>query len=189
MLTMTFLGLETRNDLPKVSYVTALDYFVAITFSFIFATIVQFAIVHYYTKVGSGEYYFAPLSFMHIQDSSNVRSDRPQELLSSTSNDDSSLVDKRCVCDPMTMRLPFAESSLFSPTAEFLSPPQEFDEVLASATNALGEMSQAAGDENDGDDASEDFETEDELETGYDFDYGMGVIESMPCPVHVSDRT
>lgn len=57
---MTFLGLETRNDLPKVSYMTALDYFVAITFAFIFATIVQFAVVHHFTKVGSGEFYFSP---------------------------------------------------------------------------------------------------------------------------------
>ncbi|GIY55793.1 gamma-aminobutyric acid receptor alpha-like [Caerostris extrusa] len=57
---MTFLGLECRNNLPKVPYCTALDYYVAISFCFIFATIIQFAIVHYYTKVGSGEYYFPP---------------------------------------------------------------------------------------------------------------------------------
>lgn len=61
VLTMTFLGLESRNNLPKVPYCTALDYFVAISFGFIFATIIQFAIVHYYTKVGSGEYYFPPM--------------------------------------------------------------------------------------------------------------------------------
>ena len=64
ILTMTFLGLETRNDLPKVTYMTALDYFVAITFAFIFATIVQFAIVHFYTKVGSGEYYIPPIEIL-----------------------------------------------------------------------------------------------------------------------------
>ncbi|GBM74173.1 Gamma-aminobutyric acid receptor alpha-like [Araneus ventricosus] len=57
---MTFLALECRNNLPKVSYCTALDYYVAISFGFIFATIIQFAIVHHYTKVGSGEYYFPP---------------------------------------------------------------------------------------------------------------------------------
>lgn len=58
ILSMTFLGLETRIDLPKVSYPTALDYFVFISFSFIFATILQFAVVHYFTKYGSGECYF-----------------------------------------------------------------------------------------------------------------------------------
>ena len=55
---MTFLGLEARTDLPKVSYPTALDFFVFLSFAFIFATILQFAIVHYFTKYGSGEFYF-----------------------------------------------------------------------------------------------------------------------------------
>lgn len=58
VLTMTFLGLEARTDLPKVSYPTALDFFVFLSFAFIFATILQFAIVHYFTKYGSGECYF-----------------------------------------------------------------------------------------------------------------------------------
>jgi gamma-aminobutyric acid receptor subunit alpha len=55
---MTFLGLEARTDLPKVSYPTALDFFVFLSFAFIFATILQFAVVHYFTKYGSGECYF-----------------------------------------------------------------------------------------------------------------------------------
>ncbi|ODM96202.1 Gamma-aminobutyric acid receptor alpha-like, partial [Orchesella cincta] len=58
VLTMTFLGLEARNDLPKVPYPTALDFFVFLSFVFIFATIIQFAVVHYFTKNGSGELYF-----------------------------------------------------------------------------------------------------------------------------------
>lgn len=58
VLTMTFLGLEARTDLPKVPYPTALDFFVFMSFGFIFATILQFAFVHYYTKYGSGECYF-----------------------------------------------------------------------------------------------------------------------------------
>ncbi|XP_040171724.1 gamma-aminobutyric acid receptor alpha-like [Anopheles arabiensis] len=59
VLTMTFLGLEARTDLPKVPYPTALDFFVFLSFGFIFATIIQFAIVHYFTKYGSGECYFS----------------------------------------------------------------------------------------------------------------------------------
>ncbi|GAB6027320.1 hypothetical protein CHUAL_001603 [Chamberlinius hualienensis] len=55
ILTMTFLGLDSRNDLPKVSYSTALDLFIVISFSFVMATILQFALVHYFTKRGSGE--------------------------------------------------------------------------------------------------------------------------------------
>jgi gamma-aminobutyric acid receptor subunit alpha len=58
VLTMTFLGLEARTDLPKVSYPTALDFFVFLSFAFIFATILQFAVVHYFTKYGSGECYY-----------------------------------------------------------------------------------------------------------------------------------
>ena len=41
---MTFLGLEARTDLPEVSYPTALDYFVFISFMFIFSTVVQVTI-------------------------------------------------------------------------------------------------------------------------------------------------
>lgn len=48
VLTMTFLGLEARTDLPKVSYPTALDFFVFLSFAFIFATIIQVII---YTSI------------------------------------------------------------------------------------------------------------------------------------------
>jgi hypothetical protein len=51
VLTMTFLGLEARKDLPKVPYPTALDYFVFISFTYIFTTVVQFGLVHHFTKV------------------------------------------------------------------------------------------------------------------------------------------
>lgn len=44
VLTMTFLGLEARTDLPKVPYPTALDFFVFLSFGFIFATIIQVGI-------------------------------------------------------------------------------------------------------------------------------------------------
>ena len=41
VLTMTFLGIEARTELPQVSYPTALDFFVFISFLFIFTTVVQ----------------------------------------------------------------------------------------------------------------------------------------------------
>jgi len=62
VLTMTFVGIENRRDLPKVSYSTALDYFVAVCFAFVLATILQFAGVHFFTKHGSGEVYIIPES-------------------------------------------------------------------------------------------------------------------------------
>ena len=55
VLTMAFLSIDNRVDLPKVSYSTAIDYFVAVCFIFVVATILQFAGVHYFTKNGSGE--------------------------------------------------------------------------------------------------------------------------------------
>lgn len=53
---MTFFGLDNRTDLPKVSYSTALDIYIASCFTFVMATVIQFAIVHYFTKAGSGEH-------------------------------------------------------------------------------------------------------------------------------------
>ena len=52
---MAFLGIDNRVDLPKVSYSTALDYFVAMCFAFVLASIIQFSGVHFFTKQGSGE--------------------------------------------------------------------------------------------------------------------------------------
>ena len=49
VLTMTFMGLEARKDLPKVTYPTALDYFVFISFMYIFSTVVQVIRLHHIT--------------------------------------------------------------------------------------------------------------------------------------------
>lgn len=50
VLTMTFLGLEARTDLPKVPYPTALDFFVFLSFAFIFATIIQVTLVTHHPQ-------------------------------------------------------------------------------------------------------------------------------------------
>lgn len=55
VLSMTFLGLDNRTYLPKVSYSTALDVYVAMCYVFVLATLIQFAAVHYFTKYDSGE--------------------------------------------------------------------------------------------------------------------------------------
>jgi hypothetical protein len=52
---MAFIGIDNRRDLPKVSYSTALDYYVVACFGFVLLSILQFAGVHYFTKQGSGE--------------------------------------------------------------------------------------------------------------------------------------
>ena len=69
---MAFLGLDNRNDLPKVSYSTALDYFVGTCFAFVLASIIQFAGVHYFTKHGSGE---VPPMFMHSSEEEEEEDD------------------------------------------------------------------------------------------------------------------
>ncbi|KAH9383456.1 hypothetical protein HPB48_024965 [Haemaphysalis longicornis] len=55
VLTLSTFGLDTRTDLPKVPYPTSLDWFVIMCFSFVIFTLLEFAGVHYFTKVGSGE--------------------------------------------------------------------------------------------------------------------------------------
>lgn len=83
---MTFLGLEARTDLPKVSYPTALDFFVFLSFAFIFATILQFAFVHYFTKYGSGECYFN-----FYEDSSSESGSEDEDVTSFTNRTSSHL--------------------------------------------------------------------------------------------------
>ena len=42
---------NSRTDLPKVSYATSLDWFILMTFAYCIASLIQFAAVHYFTKV------------------------------------------------------------------------------------------------------------------------------------------
>ncbi|XP_025833300.1 gamma-aminobutyric acid receptor subunit alpha-6 [Agrilus planipennis] len=55
VLTLSTISLDSRNDLPKVRYATALDWFLLMSFFYCVATLLEFAGVHYFTKVGSGE--------------------------------------------------------------------------------------------------------------------------------------
>ncbi|XP_044749311.1 gamma-aminobutyric acid receptor alpha-like [Coccinella septempunctata] len=55
VLTLSTISLDSRRDLPKVRYATALDWFLLMSFFYCIATLLEFAGVHYFTKVGSGE--------------------------------------------------------------------------------------------------------------------------------------
>lgn len=55
VLTLSTISLDSRTDLPKVRYATALDWFILMSFFYCIATLLEFAGVHYFTKVGSGE--------------------------------------------------------------------------------------------------------------------------------------
>ncbi|KAH8273308.1 hypothetical protein KR018_010570 [Drosophila ironensis] len=55
VLTLSTISLDSRIDLPKVKYATALDWFLLMSFLYCIATLLEFAGVHYFTKLGSGE--------------------------------------------------------------------------------------------------------------------------------------
>jgi len=51
VLTLSTISLDSRKDLPKVRYATALDWFLLMNFFYCIATLLEFAGVHYFTKV------------------------------------------------------------------------------------------------------------------------------------------
>ncbi|XP_053547058.1 gamma-aminobutyric acid receptor subunit alpha-3 isoform X2 [Bombina bombina] len=52
VLTMTTLSISARNSLPKVAYATAMDWFMAVCYAFVFSALIEFATVNYFTKRG-----------------------------------------------------------------------------------------------------------------------------------------
>lgn len=50
VLTMTTLSISARHSLPKVSYATAMDWFIAVCFAFVFSALIEFAAVNYFTQ-------------------------------------------------------------------------------------------------------------------------------------------
>lgn len=55
MLTMTTLSTIARKSLPKVSYVTAMDLFVSVCFIFVFAALMEYGTLHYFTSNRKGD--------------------------------------------------------------------------------------------------------------------------------------
>lgn len=49
VLTMTTLSTVARNSIPRVSYVTAMDLFVTVCFMFVFAAMIEYAMLNYYS--------------------------------------------------------------------------------------------------------------------------------------------
>jgi len=54
VLTLSTISLDSRTDLPKVRYATALDWFLLMSFFYCIATLLEFAGVHYFTKASTG---------------------------------------------------------------------------------------------------------------------------------------
>uniref|UniRef100_U3JJY6 Gamma-aminobutyric acid type A receptor subunit gamma1 n=3 Tax=Passeriformes TaxID=9126 RepID=U3JJY6_FICAL len=55
VLTMTTLSTIARKSLPKVSYVTAMDLFVSVCFIFVFAALMEYGTLHYFTSSRKGD--------------------------------------------------------------------------------------------------------------------------------------
>lgn len=51
VLTMTTLSISARQSLPKVSYATAMDWFIAVCFAFVASALVEFAAVNYFATL------------------------------------------------------------------------------------------------------------------------------------------
>uniref|UniRef100_A0A8D8QVM0 Gamma-aminobutyric acid receptor subunit alpha-6 n=3 Tax=Cacopsylla melanoneura TaxID=428564 RepID=A0A8D8QVM0_9HEMI len=82
VLTLSTISLDSRTDLPKVRYATALDWFLLMSFFYCIATILEFAAVHYFTKTGSGE-----IPFLVSSDEIRVHP-KPKSYLSEDDDDD-----------------------------------------------------------------------------------------------------
>ncbi|GMR57117.1 hypothetical protein PMAYCL1PPCAC_27312, partial [Pristionchus mayeri] len=55
VLTMMFMSLDSKADSPKTDYPTALDVYICICLCFLFLCMVEFTIVHYFTKLNTGD--------------------------------------------------------------------------------------------------------------------------------------
>ena len=53
VLTLSTISIDSRISLPKVSYATAMDWFLFASFAFVIATLLEFAGVHFFTKVST----------------------------------------------------------------------------------------------------------------------------------------
>lgn len=53
VLSMTTMGFGGRSQMPKVSYATALDWFVILCFSFVFAVMVEYAAINFIDKMSN----------------------------------------------------------------------------------------------------------------------------------------
>jgi gamma-aminobutyric acid receptor subunit alpha len=50
---MTTLGFSGRAQMPRVNYATALDFFVIICFSFVFAAMLEYAAINWLDKMAN----------------------------------------------------------------------------------------------------------------------------------------
>jgi gamma-aminobutyric acid receptor subunit alpha len=86
VLTLSTISLDSRTDLPKVRYATALDCFLLMSFFYCIATLLEFAGVHYFTKVGSGEIQITDDEWEDVDEVEEIGGTLNHSLLSSRSS-------------------------------------------------------------------------------------------------------
>lgn len=77
VLSLATLSFDVRNDIPNVPYVTALDWFLIMCYLFLFASLLEFTLVHYFTKVGYGDNLIAADLDSHDEQSFNEEISNP----------------------------------------------------------------------------------------------------------------
>ncbi|XP_065580667.1 gamma-aminobutyric acid receptor alpha-like isoform X2 [Artemia franciscana] len=55
VLTVATISVDSRTNLPKVHYATALDWYLLMSFGYCMCTLLECAGVHFFTKIGGGE--------------------------------------------------------------------------------------------------------------------------------------
>lgn len=85
VLTMTTLSISARHSLPKVSYATAMDWFIAVCFAFVFSALIEFAAVNYFTNAQIERAKKKPAKCPPVPQSTPVKVKDAEEVLQVTS--------------------------------------------------------------------------------------------------------
>ncbi|XP_029444231.1 gamma-aminobutyric acid receptor subunit alpha-4 [Rhinatrema bivittatum] len=155
VLTMTTLSISARHSLPKVSYATAMDWFIAVCFAFVFSALIEFAAVNYFTnaqmeKAKRKTMKFLPAfpsspaqkekckeeSHLNADANSNVR--KRTNVMLQSEGDSGIKTDKECSKKSSSTRhTTFGQvSSAFASPSLSMSSPNPFSRVNASETLA-----------------------------------------------------
>lgn len=94
-MTLSTISIDARTDLPKVRYATALDCFLLMSFLYCIATLLEFAGVHYFTKVGSGEIQISDDEWEDVDEIEEIGGTLNHSLISSSRGSPTRLLNNR----------------------------------------------------------------------------------------------
>ncbi|XP_013865780.1 gamma-aminobutyric acid receptor subunit alpha-4 [Austrofundulus limnaeus] len=91
VLTMTTLSISARHSLPKVSYATAMDWFIAVCFTFVFSALIEFAAVNYFTNAQTERAKMKPTKCPPVPQTTPVKMKDAKEVLQQNLDTNNSL--------------------------------------------------------------------------------------------------